>query len=130
MNQAAFMHPHDTPLSAGLRFAAELIAWISAPWAVSSLLGWPAAFALLAVLLALPAVFSTPGDKKTIIVATPGPVRIGIELLLHIVALIAPLMIWPPYAGILAIFIVLAALVVGVPRLVWLARGAPLDDSG
>lgn len=126
MAKAAFDHPHDTPLSSGLRFATELIAWIAGPWAVWSVYGPIAGIAALIVLVALPAVFSTPGDKNTIIVATPGPTRIGIELFLHVIALIAPLMIWPGYTSVFVMVIVLGSLIVGFPRLIWLARGAPL----
>lgn len=127
MAKAAFDHPHDTLLSAGLRFATELIAWIAAPWAAWSLFGPIAGIGALIVLAALPAIFSTPGDKNTIIVATPGPIRIGIELFLHIVALIAPFLVWPRLVGVIAVVVVMGALITGIPRLVWMARGAPTD---
>jgi hypothetical protein len=82
------------------------------------------------VLVGLPSVFSTKGDKKQIVVATPGPIRILIELFLYAVALGVPWIVWPiPVAEITSI-IVVAALIMGVPRLAWLMRGAPVDHTG
>jgi hypothetical protein len=49
---------HDT-LAGGLRFLAELIAWVATPWAL-----WPRSIPLavgaVVLLIALPAVVSTP----------------------------------------------------------------------
>ncbi len=116
-------HPHDTPLSAGLRFGSEVIAWVAGPWLAYSWSGWALLPALLA-LVALPGVFSTPGDKNKIVVPTPGPIRVLIELLLYAVAAIAPWFIWPDWAAIAAGTIVVLSIVIGIPRLIWLARGA------
>lgn len=125
----AFKHPVDTPLTAGLRFAMELIAWVAGPWAVwVHVSPWAMPVALV-VLVGLPAVFSMPGDKKTVLVVTPGPVRIGIEIVLHIVALIAPLMVWPAFASVFVMLIVMGSLIVGIPRFIWLARGAPIEEN-
>ena len=79
-------HPYDTPVSAGLRFSVEILAWVAGPWAATELTFWlwpPAAI----LLIGLPAVFSTRGDKRQVLVPTPGPVRVLIELLLHAVAI-------------------------------------------
>ena len=62
---APFAHPHDTPVSAGLRFAAEIIAWVAGPWAATAAAGWVAAPVAI-VLVGLPAVFSTASDKKQV----------------------------------------------------------------
>lgn len=117
-------HPHDNPLSAGLRFAVELIAWITGPWAVAQWSGWLVLPALL-VLVGLPAVFSTRNDKYYVVIATPGPARVLIELLLYAVAATAPWLVWPAAVAAIADVIVIAALGVGLPRLAWLLRGAP-----
>ncbi|MEM6988196.1 MAG: hypothetical protein AAF499_16875, partial [Pseudomonadota bacterium] len=93
---AHLSHPHDTHLSAGLRFGAELIAWIAAPTAVYAIAGGLAATVVLSLLVALPAVLATPGDKRQVIVPTPGPVRVVIELLLYAAAALAPWMVWSP----------------------------------
>ena len=48
-----------------------------------------------------------------------------IELLLHAVAVGAAWAAWPPAVAAVATVVVVAALIVGVPRLRWLMRGAP-----
>lgn len=117
-------HPFDTPLSAALRFGTELIAWIAGPWAAGLFSRW-LILPVLLILIALPSVFSTPGDKNVIVVATPGPARVLIELLLYAVALIAPWFVWPQPAAIVTSVVVLASVVTGVPRTAWLLKGAP-----
>jgi hypothetical protein len=121
--QAKFIHPHDTPISSGLRFAVELIAWISGPW-LASYWGALSAVIVLAVLVGLPSIFSTLGDKNTIIVATPGPVRVAIEISQYAVALCVPWIIWPAPAAIGCSMLVLASIGFGWPRLWWLIQGA------
>ena len=120
----AFKHPHDTAVSATLRFGSELIAWIAGPWAVWRLSPWLAALALL-ILVGLPSVFSTTNDKRTIVVATPGPVRVLIEFLQYTVAVMAPWFVWPTPVAAFATAVVVASILLGVPRLIWLVKGAP-----
>ncbi|MCZ6862824.1 MAG: hypothetical protein O7I42_21590 [Alphaproteobacteria bacterium] len=125
MTDNKLRHAFDTPLSSGLRFLSELIAWVAGPWAIAAIFsGWLAIPALV-LLVGLPGVFSTPGDKRQIIVATPGPLRVLIELLQYSVAVIAPWIIWPGWAAVLCVFCVIASIVVGLPRLRWLMAGAP-----
>ncbi|MDF2492715.1 MAG: hypothetical protein K0Q58_1293 [Microbacterium sp.] len=54
---------HD-PLRGGLRFLAELVAWVAVPWAL-----WPhspvLAIAAVLVLVVPPAVFGTLGDRNS-----------------------------------------------------------------
>ena len=117
-------HSFDTPISAGLRFLSELIAWVAGPWALARVSSWLVIPALV-ILLGLPSIFSTEGDKHNLIVPTPGPIRVLIELLLYLAAAIAPWFVWTaPYAG-FATFVVVASLGFGLPRLLWLIRGAP-----
>ena len=122
--QSAFSHPFDTPVSAGLRFFVEVIAWVAGPWAAAQLSPW-LIVPVLILLVGLPAIFSTPGDKKQIVVATPGPLRVILELGLHAVAIAAPWVIWPVWLAGAATFVVAAALAAGIPRTLWLLRGAP-----
>jgi len=119
-----FHHPYDTPFSATLRFLSELIAWVAGPWAAALWSNWLILPALI-LLVGLPGVFSTRNDKRQIVVATPGPVRVGLELLLYAVAAIAPWFVWSAQAATLAVGIVVASLAAGVPRFLWLLRGAP-----
>jgi hypothetical protein len=115
-------------LSGGLRFVVEIIAWIAGPWAAAGAGIWLAVPAAL-ILIGLPAIFSTKGDKRQVFVATPGPVRVLIELLLHAVAIAGPWTVWPPWLAVVATVVVAVALVAGLPRLGWLLRGAPADAN-
>jgi len=81
--------------AAGLRVATELIAWVAAPWAL-----WghsiPLALASPVVLIGLPAVFATPGDKPNApLVAVPGAVTVGFVLLEVGAAVAAGWAVWP-----------------------------------
>ena len=119
-----FRHPYDTPVSAGLRFLSEIVTWVAGPWAAATYAGW-LFLPVLVVLVGLPSVFSTKNDKRTIVVATPGPVRVGIELLLYLVAMIAPWFIWSTAVSAVAVGIVVASILTGIPRFLWLMKGAP-----
>jgi hypothetical protein len=123
-----FEHPYDTPLSSALRFAVELIAWVAGTWAAAQWSIWLAVPALL-VLVGLPSVFSTPGDKSQVVVATPGPVRVLLELALYAVAVAGAWAVWPTWLAIVATLIVIASLIVGLPRTRWLLRGAPRPEG-
>ncbi len=124
MSSAFRDHPYDTPLSAGLRFGVELTAWVAGPWAAAQAAPWLAIPALV-VLVGLPAVFSTKGDKRQVVVSTPGAVRVVIELALHAVAVAGAWIAWPAWLALAVTLVVAAALGVGLPRLGWLLRGAP-----
>ena len=121
-------HPVGTPLSGGLRFVAENIAWIAGPWSVASVSAWLVLPAVL-ILVGVPSVFSTPGDKKLIIVATPGPQRFLIELALHVVAVVAVWILLPSGFAVAATAVVVAAVLAGFPRTNWLLSGAPLPTE-
>ncbi len=117
------LNPHDTWASAGFRFLIEIAAWVSGPWAAAEAVGaWWAAVPVALVLLLLPAVFNTPGDKKTTGVSTPGPLRICIEALLLAAAIYGAWRVWPSWLAI-AVTVAGALMVVfGVPRYRWLLR--------
>jgi hypothetical protein len=120
---APFHHPCDTVLSSLFRFASELITWIAGPWFLASYNPWLIAPALL-ILVGLPSVFSTPGDKRQIIVATPGPARVAIEIFLFTIAAAAPWFVWPTWIAIACDVTVVLTLLLGVPRMIWLLREA------
>ena len=118
-------NPLDTWVSGGLRFLVELIAWVAGPWAAGKLLGvWAAGIALV-VLMVLPAVFSTPGDKQQVIIPTPGPIRFTLELDLGLVAVISAWYAWPTGAAVAATVVVVLAQLTGWRRSRWLLQGAP-----
>ncbi len=119
--------PYDTYASAGLRFATELISWVAGPWAAVELTdAWWAAIPTAFALLAAPGIFSTRGDKKNVVVATPGPVRMVIEIVLAAVAVAAAWVAWPAWLAGPATIIVIGAVIAGLRRARWLWSGAPL----
>ncbi|MFE4262794.1 hypothetical protein [Streptomyces sp. NPDC056883] len=93
-----------------LRFATELCAWVAAPWALA---GWSvtAAVASVVLLIGLPTVFSTPGDKAQVIVAVPGAVTIALVLLQLVVAVAASWSAWPVWAAVPVTALAVACLV-------------------
>ncbi len=117
--------PFDTPQSATMRFLAELAAWTAGPWAAAELAGPWAIIPVVIVLVGVPAIFSTPGDKQTVLVATPGPIRMLIELALAGVALIASAYVWPVWAALVVAVIVAFMFATNARRLRWLLAGAP-----
>ncbi len=123
-SQSAFEHPYDTPLSSGLRFLVELIAWVAGPWVAATVNFW-LFIPVAVVLVGLPAIFSTRGDKRSVVVATPGPLRVVLELGLHAVAIVAAWVVWPAWVAIAATVAVVVALATGIPRTLCLLRGAP-----
>ncbi len=122
------MSPYDTAASAITRFLVEVAAWVAGPWAAASLTGrgWLAVPALV-VLVAIPAMFSTPGDKKSVVVPTPGPIRIAVELFLLAVAVGAAATVWPVPVAIGVAIVGVVMLATGAKRYRWLAEGAPLS---
>jgi len=123
-----FDHPYDTSLSTGLRFLAELFEWTACAWAAAQVSPWLAILVLF-ILISLPTVFSTPGDKSQYIIATPGPLRALMEHLIHFIGVACVWIVWPTWLAIIASIIVLAAIVIGLPRTRWLLRGAPSDQD-
>ena len=79
-----------------VRFASELIAWVAIVWALSPLSIWLGVAAVV-LLIAFPAIFSTPGDRP----GGDGPVAVpGIVTILHLViqlsaAVAAAWIAWP-----------------------------------
>jgi hypothetical protein len=118
--------PYDTTVSSGFRFVIEIVAWVAGPWAVADAAGtaW-AALPTLAVLFALPALFNTPGDKASTMIATPGPVRILIEALLLVAAVVGAWSVWPAWIGAAVSVIGVGMVITGMRRYRWLAEGAP-----
>lgn len=123
------LNPLDTYTSSGCRFLIEIAAWIGGPWAAIDVVGaWWAAVPTALVLLLLPAVFNTPGDKNLTGVPTPGPIRVCIEALLLVAAVYGAWRVWPVW---LAVAVSVAGgfmIVFGIPRYRWLLRGAPLRE--
>ena len=107
---------HD-PLRGGLRFLAELVAWVAVPWALwfhSPVL----AIAAVLVLVVPPAVFGTAGDRPggDPPVAAPGAVTIA-SVLAHLVgAVAAAWILWPTAVAIVVTVLCVAVVVSEQPR--------------
>ncbi|GLZ78572.1 hypothetical protein Afil01_33790 [Actinorhabdospora filicis] len=102
-----------------VRFLLELVAWTAAPWSLASH-SIPLAVASVLVLIGLPTVFATPGDKKQVIVAVPGVVTIGLVALHIAVAAVASWVAWPLWTAIAVWALCAAAVVTELPRWRWL----------
>ncbi|MGI9605624.1 MAG: hypothetical protein ACR2P0_05745 [Acidimicrobiales bacterium] len=115
--------PYDTAASSATRFGIELVAWIAGPWAAADIFDsrW-AALPTAVLLIGLPAVFNTPGDKNFTGIPTPGPIRITIEMFLMLVAVAAAWIVWPTWAAILVTVLAVALLATGGARYRWLLR--------
>lgn len=125
---SAFEHTFDNSVNSGLRFLAEIIAWVAGPWVAAQVSVWLAIPAAV-ILVGLPSVFSTIGDKKQVLVPTPGPLRAALEFALYGVAAVAPWLVWPLWAGVIADIVVIGAIVLGVRRTKWLIAGAPANGG-
>ena len=121
-----FDNPLDNELSASSRFAIEVVAWVAGPWAAAELTGtWFAVIPTLIVLVALPGVFSTTGDKRHVVVAVPGRIRLMIELVLAVVAVFSAFLVWTSVGGIIVAAVAVLMLVTGLTRAKWLLSNRP-----
>jgi hypothetical protein len=108
--------PGHNDVASGLRFLAELIAWVATPWAL-----WPhspvVAIAAVVLLVGLPTVFGTPGDKPGgVAVAVPGLVTVLLVLLQLIAATAAAWVAWPWWAAAPVTVLCLLTSVTELPR--------------
>ncbi|MFC9397480.1 hypothetical protein ACFTWS_30595 [Streptomyces sp. NPDC057027] len=110
--------PDDRTASA-LRFATELIAWVATPWALADR-SWLLAALSVVVLIGLPTLFSTPGDKANVIVAVPGRVTILLVALQLAAAVISSWLAWPVWAAVPATALAAATVVTERRRWIWL----------
>ncbi|AJF63316.1 hypothetical protein [Streptomyces vietnamensis] len=110
--------PDDRTASA-LRFATELVAWVATPWALADH-SWLLAALSVVVLIGLPTLFSTPGDKANVIVAVPGWVTIMLVLLQLTAAVIASWYAWPAWAAVPVTVLATATVATERRRWTWL----------
>lgn len=101
----------------GLRFLAELVAWVGTPWALWSL-SVPLAIAAVVLLITLPAIFTTPGDRPggDGPIAVPGIITIMLLLAQLGAATTAAWMIWPPWIATAVTALCLVVLFTEQPR--------------
>ena len=107
--------PGGVSLASALRFGTELIAWVATPWAIAphSIL-----LAVLAdvVLIGLPTVFATPGDKRQVLVPVPWYGTIGLVLLQLAAAVAASWVAWPVPVAVVVTVLAAATVVTEQPR--------------
>ncbi|MFD8706811.1 hypothetical protein ACFV1W_30120 [Kitasatospora sp. NPDC059648] len=112
MEERRYAEPrHATVLRAGL----ELVGWIGLPIAL-----WPHSV-LLAIgvdvlLIGVPAVLQTPGDKPGTVVAVPGWATVLMVLAELAGAVTAAALLLPGWAAVLVILLALACCVTELPR--------------
>ncbi|MFD6279961.1 hypothetical protein ACFWFI_31000 [Streptomyces sp. NPDC060209] len=124
------MEGTDDRVPSVLRFSAELVAWVATPWALAAH-SWLLAVLAVVVLIGLPTVFSTPGDKTQVIVPVPGAVTILLVLLQLAAAVVSAWPAWPAWAAVPASVLAAATLVTERRRWLWLLKGAaaPAGDT-
>lgn len=117
-------------LASALRFATEIIAWVAAPWALSRY-SWVLAALSVVVLIGLPAVFATPGDRPGApVVAVPGYATIALVMLQMIAAALCAWLVWPLPAAVAVWTSALVSIAAEQPRWRWLVAGAgPMRTS-
>lgn len=116
----------DSRLASVLRFTTELIAWVATPWALAPH-SIALAVAAVVVLIGLPAIFQTPGDKPRVIVAVPGVVTILMVVVQLGAAVAAAWIAWPMVVAIAVTVLALACVVTEQPRWRWLLRASRAD---
>jgi hypothetical protein len=122
-------HPGHDYASGGLRFLTELIAWVAVPWALG-----PHSIALavgaVVLLIGLPAIFSTPGDRPGggTLVPVPGIVTILLVLMQLAAATAAAWVLGPLWAAAAVTALCLIVPVTEQPRWRRLlnSRGGPI----
>jgi hypothetical protein len=109
----------DSRLASALRFSTEVIAWVATPWALAPF-SIPLAVASVVVLIGLPTVFQTPGDKPRVMVAVPGVVTVVLVLLQLVAAVVASWVAWPLVVAVVVTGLAVACVVTEQPRRRWL----------
>ncbi|WP_250574456.1 hypothetical protein [Nonomuraea sediminis] len=92
---------------------------MATPWALWAV-SVPLAVLSVIVLIGLPTLLSTPGDKSNVIVAVPGWVTIGLVLLQLVAAVWAAWVAWHPVVAVVVTGMALATLVTERARWKWL----------
>jgi hypothetical protein len=125
--------PNRPGVGSALRFATELVAWIATPWALASH-SVPLAVAAVAVLVGLPAIFSTPGDKAKVLVPVSGYVTVALVVMQLVAAVTSAWIAWPAVVAVAVTILVAVTVLTELPRWRWLvdsaAGGTGRQDAG
>ncbi|MDN3354660.1 YrdB family protein [Actinomadura sp. DC4] len=98
-----------------LRFLSEIVAWVATPWALATHSPVLAGVALL-LLIGLPTVFVTPGDKVKVVVPVSGKVTISLAVLQLLAAVLAAWAAWPVPVAVLVWILVGITVYAELPR--------------
>ncbi|MFE2530543.1 hypothetical protein [Streptomyces sp. NPDC059371] len=109
----------DDRIPSVLRFTTEIVAWVATPWALSDR-SWLLAVASVVLLIGLPTVFSTPGDKANVVVPVPGWATVLLVLLQLVAAVVFSWLAWPAWAAVLVTVLAAATCVTEGRRWRWL----------
>ncbi|WP_132157407.1 hypothetical protein [Kribbella antiqua] len=109
----------DSRVASVLRFSTELIAWVATPWALAPY-SIVLAVASVVVLIGLPSVFQTSGDKARVVVAVPGFVTVLLVLLQLVAAVVSSWVAWPTAVAVVVSVLAVACVVAEQPRWRWL----------
>ncbi|ONI80367.1 hypothetical protein ALI22I_44335 [Saccharothrix sp. ALI-22-I] len=113
--------PNRPGVASALRFLTELVAWVATPWALWDV-SWVLSVLSVVVLIGLPTVFATPGDKPHVMVPVPGHVTIALVVLQVVAAVVSSWIAWHPVAAGVVTALAVASVVAEQPRWRWLAR--------
>lgn len=114
--------PNRSNIGSGIRFLTELIGWTATPWALHRV-NWVIAILALALLIALPTIFGTPGDRPfDPPVAIPGAAMILFVFLEIAAGAVAPWFAWPTWAAIVSTALAATTIRLEQPRWRWLLR--------
>ncbi|WP_329494880.1 hypothetical protein [Kitasatospora herbaricolor] len=115
MNSAAGQGKKPVRTPDVLRFLVELIAWVVTPWALAPH-SVPLAVLSVVLLIGLPTVFATPGDKQQVMVPVPGAATIALVLLQLVAAVVSSWVAWPAPVAVLVSVLAVACAVAELPR--------------
>lgn len=109
--------PGHNDARGALRFLTEVIAWVATPWALWSHSPVLAVGAVV-LLIGLPALFSTPGDRPggDMPIPVPGIVTVLLVLIQLVAATAAAWVIWPWWAAAVVTALCLAVPITEQPR--------------
>lgn len=101
------------------RFLTEIAAWVALPWAIADTSIVLGVFVGL-VMVAVPTVFATPGDKRQVLVPVSGKVTIALVVAHILAALYGSWSAWPVWLAIPTTVVALMTIVTEMPRWRWL----------
>lgn len=109
----------DDRLPSVFRFLTEIAAWVALPWAIADTSIVLGVFVGL-VMVAVPTVFATPGDKRQVLVPVSGKVTIALVAAHILAALYGSWSAWPVWLAIPTTVVALMTIVTEMPRWRWL----------